>query len=143
MIAFIQPLIAKWLFRLYHWLVFGIIKPMKTAIKSLPNNPEKLKALLLKERHVSAQKDSEIKRLQEKNQYLLEQFRLAQHRQFGKSSEAHPSQGELFNEAEQVVDEPIKEDKEDITYSRRKPKRKPLPKDLPREVRVVDIADEE
>ena len=31
--------------------------------------------------------------------YLEEQFRVAQHKQFGKSTEGHPGQGELFNEA--------------------------------------------
>ena len=36
-------------------------------------------------------------------QYLEEQFRIAQHKQFGKSTEGHPGQGELFNEAEGLV----------------------------------------
>lgn len=145
MITFIQPLIAKWLIRRYRWLAFGIIAAMKTAIKSLPNDVEKLKALLLSERHSSAQKDVEIKTLQEKNQYLLEQFRLAQHKQFGKSSEAHPGQGELFNEAEHLLDEVVEQvSGTDTTQSNNnKPKRKPLPKDLPREIRVVDIPKED
>ncbi|MDQ7048287.1 MAG: transposase [Enterobacterales bacterium] len=73
----------------------------------MPNDTEKLKTLLLSERLSSAQKDSEIKKLQEKYQFLLEQFRLAQQKQFGKSSEAHPGQGELFNEAE-AIQEAIK-----------------------------------
>gem|GEM_PF-2818351 len=36
----------------------------------------------------------------EKIEYLLEQFRLAQQKRFGASTECHSGQGELFNEAE-------------------------------------------
>ena len=75
-----------------------------------------------------AEKDAKIA-------FLEEQFRLAQQKQFGASSECHPGQGELFNEAEAEVEqldvEPVQET---IEYTRNKPKRKPLPKDLPREV---------
>lgn len=116
---------------------------MKTAQQPLSNELKKLQTLVAHKDELLEQKDSEILKLQEKNQYLLEQFRLAQHRQFGKSSEAHPGQGELFNEAEAIPDELTESEKETIAYTRNKPKRKPLPKDLPREVRVVDIPDEE
>ena len=74
--------------------------------------------------------------------YLLEQFRLAQQKQFGASSEGHPGQGELFNEAEELVAETPAE-QEDISYTRNKPKRKSLPKSLPREVIIHDIAEED
>lgn len=113
---------------------------MKTVTQTLPNDVKELKALLLDERRITQE-------LKEKNQYLLEQFRLAQHKQFGKSSEANLAQGELFNEAEQLIDEEISseknQDKETISYKRHKPKRQPLPKDLPREMVVVDLPDEE
>ncbi len=73
-------------------------------------------------------------------QSLLEQFRLAQHKRFGKSAEGHSGQGELFNEAEAEVDKVTDEPQtEQISYTRNKPKRKPLPKDLPREVIVHDL----
>lgn len=74
--------------------------------------------------------------------FLEEQFRLAQQKQFGTSSEGHPGQGELFNEAEEI-DESVVPEQEIIEYTRNKPKRKPLPKDLPREVVIHDIADED
>ncbi len=102
---------------------------MKTKQKTLPNDVKTLQEMVLE--------------LQQKNHYLLEQFRLAQHKQFGKSSEVHSGQGELFNEAEQIIDETIAPEKETISYTRNKPKRAPLPKDLPREVRVIDIDDAE
>ena len=58
-------------------------------IAELPNDPEQLKQIIAK--------------LQARNCYLEEQFRLAQQKQFGKSAEGHPGQGELFNEAEELV----------------------------------------
>ena len=87
-----------------------------------------------------AELENQVEQLQSRNQYLEEQFRLAQQKQFGASTEGCPGQGELFNEAEELVDEaPV--EKEAISYTRNKPKRKPLPKDLPREVVIHDIAD--
>ena len=106
---------------------------MKTDIESLPDDPILLKKLLLE--------------MSRKYAYLEEKFRLAQHKQFGKSTEGYPGQGELFNELEQLVDQleakPSEADKESITYERKKPVRKPLPKDLPRDVIIHDLADED
>jgi transposase len=104
---------------------------MKTDIESLPDDPVLLKKLL-------AERDAKIA-------YLTEMFRLAQHKQFGKSAEGYPGQGELFNEVEELIAElEIAEtEKESITYERKKPVRKPLPKDLPREVVIHDIAEED
>ena len=57
--------------------------------------------------------------------YLEEQFRVAQHKQFGKSTEGHSGQGELFNEAEELVVEAETETAEEaISYTRKKPVRK-------------------
>ena len=90
--------------------------------------------------------DAELEALLEEKRariaYLEEQFRVAQHKQFGKSTEGHPGQGELFNEAEELVVE-AETAEETISYTRKKPTRNPLPKDLPREVIVHDISDEE
>ena len=75
---------------------------------------------------------SQVESLQDEKQQLIEQFRLAQQKQFGVSSEGHPGQRELFNEAEAEVEqldvEPVQET---IEYTRSKPKRKPLLKNLP------------
>jgi transposase len=106
---------------------------MKKDIESLPDDPILLKKLLLK--------------MSRKYAYLEEKFRLAQHKQFGKSAEGYPGQGELFNELEQLADESETDsadaEKESITYERKKPVRKPLPKDLPRDVIIHDLADED
>lgn len=104
-------------------------------LEPLPDDIEQLKALLIAERALTAQ-------LQQDKQRLLEQFRLAQQKQFGKSSEGFVGQGELFNEAEEIA-AVGEEETQNISYSRKKAKRKPLPTDLPREVIVHDLTDEE
>ncbi|WP_188503331.1 IS66 family transposase zinc-finger binding domain-containing protein, partial [Lacimicrobium alkaliphilum] len=83
-------------------------------------------------------------RQQSRLDYLEEQFRLAQHKAFGRSSETYPGQGELFNEAEQLIEEAEAEaEKEAISYTRNKPKREPLPDNLPRERVVIDLPEDE
>ena len=75
--------------------------------------------------------------LQEKLSWYEEQFRLFQHRRFGASSEQHPGQMELFNEAESLLDAlPPDADEPEVSDTPRhqKPGRKPLSKHLPREV---------
>ncbi len=113
---------------------------MQTASQRLPDDIQKLKKLLILERELSIQKDARIDHLSQQYQQILEQFRLAQQRQFGQSSESNLNQLGLFNETEQTLeaDEPQAEH-ETINYTRQKPKRKPLPDDLPRETIVHDI----
>lgn len=114
---------------------------MKTTPENLPDAIKKLKALLVEERRLSAEKDLAIQDLKNKNHYLLEQFRLAQHKQFGTSSEGYSGQGDLFNEVEQILDEDDSSENAITCYTRKQPKRQPLPKDLPRQVIVHDIDD--
>ena len=99
-------------------------------INKLPNDPQTLKAMLL-------QLQGELDASNEKIEYLL-----AQQKRFGGSSEAHPGQSELFNEAE-VEDDKIKVVEQDISYTRRQPNRQKLPTDLPRDVIIHDISDED
>lgn len=107
---------------------------MNDAIHSLPDDTKTLKDMVLA-------LQSQVQSLQDEKQHLIEQFRLAQQKQFGASSEGHPGQGELFNEAEDIVAQVAVPEQETIEYTRNKPKRKPLPKDLPREVIVHDISE--
>ncbi len=111
---------------------------MQTASQQLPNDIHELKDLLLLERALSVQKDTRIDELSEQYQQLLEQFRIAQQKQFGQSSETSADQLGLFNEVEQILLEDNAES-ETITYTRNKPKRKPLPDNLPRDIIVHDI----
>ena len=112
---------------------------MKTPVNTLPTDVETLQELVLKLQSQVSTKQNKLDTLQSKYQYLLEQFRLAQHQQFGRSSETHATQDDLFNEAEALFGDFVEPEKESISYTRNKPKRKPLPKDLPREVIIHDI----
>jgi len=116
---------------------------MKTASETLPSDLEKLQNIVLDLQSIITEKDARINELTAQYQQILEQFRLAQQRQFGRSSEAGADQLGLFNESEQIVeaDDETLAEQETITYTRNKPKRKLLPKDLPRDTIVHDIED--
>lgn len=83
--------------------------------------------------------------------YLEEKLRLAAHRAYGRRSEASDDdpQGDLFNEAETLVEENTAEDTaeqdaqtETLTYTRRKRAgRRALPEHLPRKTIEHDIPD--
>ncbi len=76
-------------------------KAMTIDIDSLQDNPVALKKLLSK--------------VVARNNFLEEQFRLAQQKQFGSSSEAYPGQGQLFNEAEELAVDVAEPEKEAIS----------------------------
>lgn len=133
---------------------------MKTISDTLPNDVKSLKKLLLEQQALLdqkvsdisekeaelKQKDSELVQWQSKYQNILEQWRLAQQRQFGNSSEVMPGQGDLFDETSNVEPDPqvgAEQENRLVAKKRIQPKRKPLPKDLPRETVVLDIPEEE
>ena len=134
---------------------FDKMHNMQTAPITLPNKVNKLKELLAqKEEYIKysdgllKQKDNEIENLKLRYQHILEQFRLAQHQQFGKSSEVSADQLMLFNEAEKIAQESAIETDNIETVSppaikRQQPKRQPLPQDLPREIVIHDITEAE
>ena len=117
---------------------------MKDDIQTLPDDPELLKKLLQENATLLAEKEALLNQKDERIAYLLEQFHRARHRQFGASSEAYDGQGDLFNEAEEVVQE-AEEKNEDVTVSShtRKRNRPPLPPHLPRKEVYLDIPEEE
>ncbi len=100
---------------------------MTDEIDSLPDDPVLLKKLLVKQ----------AARLM----FLEEQFRLAQQQRFGASSEGHPAQGDLFNEAEAELDVVEEDDEPLLAITKKKPLRQKLPADLPRETIIYDIED--
>jgi len=124
---------------------------MKILPDDLPNDIDSLKALLLEQSLLLGEKDSalavkdnQLAEWASKYERILEQWRLAQQKQFGKGSEVSPGQGELFDESENDSQEDspdVETDSQTVSYTRTKPKRKPLPKDLPREAVVVDVAE--
>mgnify|MGYP000686593732 CR=1 FL=1 len=96
-------------------------------VNSLPDDPALLKKLLAKQ----------AARLM----FLEEQFRLAQQQPFGASSESHPAQGDLFNEAEAELDVVEEENEPAPAIAKKKPIRQKLSADLPRETIIHDIED--
>ncbi len=118
------------------------MRAMDKATESLPDDVEQLKKMLLLERSLLAEKDRTIGHWKQQYQQILEQFRLAQQKRFGSSSESISGQAELFDEAEQA-DEVVEKtpEPETIQYTRNKPRRKLLPQDLPRDTIEHDIAE--
>ncbi len=88
----------------------------------------------------------EITELKVKLAWYEEQFRLKQHQRFAASSE-QLDQGQLFNEAEELAEEPVEEEAPETqtvaAHERKKPVRQPLSNQLPREVVTLDIADDD
>jgi transposase len=88
--------------------------------------------------------------LQQEIDFFREKFKLAQHKQFGASSEKSPDQIDLlFNEAEAIIsiDTQTIETAADIDSIKEKTPatqqtktgRKPFPANLPRETRIIDV----
>jgi transposase len=104
---------------------------MPSTAAALPDDVQALKDIIRAQRELMAAQERRIEQ-------LLEQFRLARHRQFGASSEKAPGQGELFNEAE-YLSSAISEQEPDTeavhtssSATRSRGVRKPLPPELPR-----------
>ncbi len=84
--------------------------------------------------------------LEEEYIILDERYKLLLLYRFGRKSEkelSDPNQRLLFNEDGSFDQEQTDEDKETITYSRKKRGRKPIDESLPREERIIDISEEE
>ena len=110
---------------------------MKKVPETLPTDVTALQEMVVALR---AQNDD----LTTKYQRLSDMFRLAQQKRFGNSSEAYPGQGELFNEAEELIEQTVEDDEEEAkTFPRKKAKREQISADIPRERVVHDIADED
>lgn len=90
-------------------------------MKSIVKSPAEWQAIV-------TEKEREIAELRQRVEWLTEQFRLMQARQFGVSSEKtmpSPDQLSLFNEAEATADPTVPEPEiEQITYTRKKQKGK-------------------
>lgn len=115
---------------------------------TLSNTIEELKGIIFdREKAILDQKE----RYEARIEYLEERVRLLTKELFGRSSEKRPQpedprQLHLFNEAEVLSEEKLKEEEKTLTvpeHTRKKPKRKPLPEHLPRVEIVHDIPKEE
>jgi transposase len=105
---------------------------MDTATKNRPDEACSLQDIVAKQAR-------EIRRQQQRITVLEEYIRLQHHRQFGRSSEKAPGQGELFDEAELLAEEGALPAEEESISEKGPSKpdqksrgRKPLPVELPR-----------
>jgi transposase len=111
-----------------------------TELTTLREENSELKSILQKNTVAIESKDIEIDRLQM-------ELRLLRHKLYGPKSEriaVDPEvQAHLFNEAEATVKEKAAEEKQTITYQRKKGGRRQLPGNLPRIEEIHDIAEEQ
>ena len=84
---------------------------MKIDANSLPDDPVQLKKMLLELQATTtralAEKDKELAKQREIIHGLLERYEIARSKAFGKSSEQNPGKDEIFNEAEETLDEAL------------------------------------
>lgn len=116
---------------------------MKIDAHSLPDDPEQLKRMLLElQQHMDeklAEKDAKIHE-------LLQAYNAKLAKEYAKKSEKMPGAGEVFNEAEDILDEHDKAllaTSASVKKEKAKPKRRPLPAQLPRVEVVVDLEEDE
>ncbi|PCK29581.1 IS66 family transposase zinc-finger binding domain-containing protein, partial [Pseudoalteromonas piscicida] len=116
---------------------------MKLDAHSLPDDPEQLKRMLLElQQHMDeklAEKDAQIHE-------LLQAYNAKLAKEYSKKSEKMPGAGEVFNEAEETLDEYDKAllaTSPSVKKEKSKPKRRPLPAQLPRVEVIVDLAEGE
>ncbi len=130
---------------------------MKTLQKQLPTDVDTLQALLLSEHQLQQEKqqeieakDKQITQLQGKLDSLLEQLRLARHKQFGASSEKqNAQQADLFFDEAETLDQEAEQTADDEAcisvpaHKRKKRGRTTIAAHLPRIEVIHDLPEEE
>lgn len=106
---------------------------------------DNLADLVAQQQQVIEQKSSVIEEQKKRIAILEEYLRLERARRFGSSSEKHPAQGELFNEAELLDDtgEALAQGHQQLGDGKKKKGRKGLSKDLPRHQIHLNLSEEE
>lgn len=123
---------------------------MERVLATLPNDVEALQALVSSLHQTTLEQQAKLQHQSTFIDQLLEQIKLARHKQYGAGSEQwHRDQMRLFNEAESIADEEAdsvdgESDRVEITAHRRKRGgRKPLPPELPRIEVVYELGESE
>jgi transposase len=127
----------------------GIIHPMKSAVSSVQKatiskslSLEKLLEDLTLKNDIIVKKSHVISEQKKRIALLEEYLRLEKSRHYGSSSEKSPNQGELFNEAEQLVDE-IEPAETETPAKKRSGGRKGLSDKLPRFQIHLNLSEQE
>ena len=112
---------------------------MKTKTDKRDTEMKLLQQKQMKQGLSDDEKDTLIEKLLQRNSFLEEQFRLAKHKLFASQNEAHPGQGNLFNEAEEIVELEQVECEPSKDKPKRKRNTKPFDEHITREVVIHDI----
>jgi len=123
---------------------------MSLVAKSSPADLDSFQDILLEKDQVIQQKSDVIAQQKQRIKLLEEYLRLARQKQFGRSSEKNPGQGEIFNEAELATcsaeeEQPAEADPDlpEKKAPHKKPGRKGFSENIPREQIYIDLPDEE
>jgi transposase len=125
---------------------------MDRGIPTLPNDVKGLQAFVLSLHQTHLEQQAKIQRQTTLIDQLIEQIKLARHKQFGASSEQWTTdQIRLFNEAEAIVDQEGGDNDQECdadtiavpAHRRKRGGRKPLPPELPRIEVVHDLPESE
>jgi transposase len=115
----------------------------------LPNDPEALRELALRQHAQLDEKESLVEAMCDELRTLREYIRLLKHQRFGRKSEQiSDEQFRLFNEAETSSDDTVAGEEADDSvlveaHTRKKRGRKPLPDWIPRVEILHDLPDDE
>jgi transposase len=135
--------------------IFSIMYAMKTTNKQLLKENKNLQELLLEAQSLLEEKELLLTQKDAKISTLLEQLKLARHQTFSPTSEKQsPQQGELFDEAEQIVTDEANEEESTVkennsetgkvtTSQKKKRGRSPLPAHLVRVDVIYDLDESE
>jgi transposase/molybdopterin converting factor small subunit len=116
---------------------------MKLDAHSLPDDPEQLKRMLLE---LQLRMDEELAKKDAQIHELLQAYNAKLAKEYAKKSERMPGAGEVFNEAEETLDENDKAllaPSLSVKKEKAKPKRCPLPAQLPRVEVIVDLDEDD
>ena len=123
---------------------------MERVPPTLPNDIETLKALVSSLHQTTLEQQAKLQHQSTFIDQLLEQIKLARHKQYGAGSERwHRDQMWLFNEAESIAAEQAdkvdgeSESVEIAAHRRKRGGRKPLPPELPRIEVVYELGESE
>ena len=129
---------------------FVIMSAMNSALQQDGKAQRTAQEIILELEDTVAKKSAVIDQLNKRIQVLEEYLRLAKHKQFGRSSEQCPDQGDIFNEAELAACEVHAEDSEapaEVPHENKAPQtkrgRKGFSAHIPREQVHIDLPAEE
>ena len=120
---------------------------MNLTAKTNNSNAKTEQEIIVEQQQIIESKSAVIEAQDRRIKMLEDYLRLAKQKQFGRSSEKHPGQGEIFNEAESIIETTETENLEETSATDKKPHkkrgRKGFSKNIVREQIFIDLLPEE